>query len=460
MMSIKQLEFILKTLFLLGGFFWIFPNETLAKTETNLSKALKSGDKTIEFSGKEKESVKIPKGVKVIGSSPEKAVISGDVIMANGSSLENITVDGKVISITVEKGASVSLSNVTVSGGSDTGIFAPKGGGTLTISNSRIRQNRKGIFLLEGKTLFLSGSFVSNNKEEGLDMHAGSQGSITGSTFSNNSEGGIEVILNGSGLTISKNTFSSNQASGLALQSYGSGGGGSKTGRFVVSDNSFTNNGNFGIDCKNPQGTGGGFFAGSVKANGNTFTVNKKGSINGECGITNRGQIKNDANSPNEGEDGENTEEDLIEEANEEMVTTELAERNREEIETKNENFIKDLSEQSLLLVNESIQYENRLQKKPWFYKKQTVEKALLEEKMNDVREELGLCTIVDSRELSLPPEDESVLCTKEEKKNIEVNLENTKKHLDYSFFEISKTFFAKWQSLGQDFFLREVWKF
>jgi len=256
--------FIRRTL-LVGIFLFFFGAPiALGDESANLSKALKSGKKEIQFSGKEKESVRIPKGVRVTGSSPDKAVITGDISMADGSSLKNVTVDGKTIAISIEKGATVSLENVTVTGASDAGIFAPKGGGTLTVINSRIRQNRKGIFLLSGKQLRMSATSVSNNQEEGLDMHAGTGGSITGSTFTNNKEGGIEVIINGGNFTLSGNTFSGNSASGLALQSYG-GGGGMKTGKFILTGNTFSGNGNFGVDCKNPQGTGGGLLWGFGK---------------------------------------------------------------------------------------------------------------------------------------------------------------------------------------------------
>ena len=133
----------------IGGILLLTPVGVSA-AETNLSKALKSGKKTIEFTGKEKQSVRIPKGVTVIGSGPEKSVISNDIVLADGASLKNLTVSGKVIAITLDKGASVTLENVTVTGASDSGVFAPLGGGTLTMKNSRVQNNRKGIFLLKG----------------------------------------------------------------------------------------------------------------------------------------------------------------------------------------------------------------------------------------------------------------------------------------------------------------------
>ena len=228
----------------LGVLLFFAQGSLAAETTTNLDKALKSGKKTIHFSGKENDNVKIRKGVTVTGSSPEKAIINGDIVMENGSSLENVTINGNKIAVTVEKGASVTLINVSIRGGSDVGVYAPIGGGTVTIKNSRIFKNRKGLFILTGKSLILSGNVISDNREEGGDFHSAIGGSIIGNTFSRNGEGGMEIIINGTTVNISGNTFSDNKASGLAFQSYG---GGKLTGNIAGERNTFSTNGHYAI---------------------------------------------------------------------------------------------------------------------------------------------------------------------------------------------------------------------
>lgn len=210
----------LGTLILGGGLF--FAPEILGAEGSvkDLEKAIKSGKKQILFAGKENEDLTIKANIAVTGTSPDKALIYGDIKMENGSSLSNVTVAGKKTVITIAKGASVTLSNVTVRGGSESGIFAPEGGGTLTIKNSRILKNRKGFYILPGKNLNISGNVVSGNDEEGLDVRAGTSGSIVGNQFVNNGEGGAEIIVGSARLTISRNTFSGNKSSGLALQAY------------------------------------------------------------------------------------------------------------------------------------------------------------------------------------------------------------------------------------------------
>jgi hypothetical protein len=285
----------LGTLILGGGLF--FAPEILGAEGSvkDLEKAIKSGKKQILFAGKENEDLTIKANIAVTGTSPDKALIYGDIKMENGSSLSNVTVAGKKTVITIAKGASVTLSNVTVRGGSESGIFAPEGGGTLTIKNSRILKNRKGFYILPGKNLNISGNVVSGNDEEGLDVRAGTSGSIVGNQFVNNGEGGAEIIVGSARLTISRNTFSGNKSSGLALQAYS--GIGKAPGNVQVSNNTFSNNGNFGLVCSSPSrgGAGGSFFQRVIRLVDNTFQGNKAGNIDPVCATANRQSQNNDA---------------------------------------------------------------------------------------------------------------------------------------------------------------------
>ena len=259
--------------------------------DDDLAEGLKSGKKTIRFSGKESGDFRIRKGVRVVGSSPSKAVINGDIEMENDSSLENVTVNGKIVPITIHKGASVTLENVTVRGGTDAGIVVERGeGGTLHIKDSEIIKNRKGMYVLPGKKIVLSGNEIRDNDEEGVDLRYAISGSITGNSFTDNGESGLELIVGGANLMISGNTFSGNKASGIALQTYS---GSGKTGKISITGNTMSGNSSYGMDCKSPSG-GGKFryFAESVTAKDNTISGNKSGAIRGACKIGNFATIE------------------------------------------------------------------------------------------------------------------------------------------------------------------------
>lgn len=252
--------------------------------KNDLADAIEDGEKDIRFSGKENDDVKIRKGVQVIGESPAKATINGDVTMEDGAILKNVTINANLIGVTVEKGATATLENVTVKGASGAGIFTKEGGGTLTVRNSRITKNGKGFYILSGKNIFITGNQTTDNGEEGLDVRKNVSGIISGNTMTRNAESGAEVVLGDSTVTITKNTFVQNKASGLALQYYSN----NKLGKVTVSSNNFTGNSQYGLVCNNPSGgkRPPGFFKNSVELAENSFGVNKKGAMRG-CGLVN-----------------------------------------------------------------------------------------------------------------------------------------------------------------------------
>ena len=281
-----------KTLYV-GVFLSLFltqaTGEAAVKPTKDLESAVKSGNKNILFEGKEKESFTVKSGVTITGTSPTKAVISGDIKLENGVTLSNVTVSGSEIPITIMKGANVTLSNVTVQSGVDAGIIALEGGGTLTIKNSRITKNRKGLFIMPGKNLVLSGNVVSNNREEGLDARTGTTGTISGNQFLGNGEGGAEIIGGSARLLIQGNTFARNKADGLTIQSYS--GSGKSAGSVKINGNTFDSNGSFGLSCQSPSigGADATFYRRTISAVDNIFRGNKNGVIDRECGgVVNR----------------------------------------------------------------------------------------------------------------------------------------------------------------------------
>ena len=438
-----------KALYIVIGGILLLTPVGVSAAETNLSKALKSGKKTIEFTGKEKQSVRIPKGVTVIGSGPEKSVISNDIVLADGASLKNLTVSGKVIAITLDKGASVTLENVTVTGASDSGVFAPLGGGTLTMKNSRVQNNRKGIFLLRGKGINLSGTTLQGNKEEGLDIHGGAGGSLTGNVFSKNGEGGVEVIIDGSSLSVTNNTFADNASSGIALQSYGGEQGLAKTGKFILQNNTFRNNGNFGVDCKNPQGVGGAYFAGSTRATDNSFAANKKGTIAGTCFFANR-------QTESEEEKKEDIEETL-EEAREEKEAVAHAEEIFEAVAPKSlyGESIESLESRRLSLEKEEA--------KPFGqWKKEFLnEREALQNEATLLRGQVQGCVRVSSYEVSMREGLSESVCTKEAQ---EQYLQKVMSIQEGLLMNEKKTWLGKGKVLFKNvrsyFLERDVWKF
>ena len=267
-------------------------------------------------------------------------------ITINGPGVSNLTVqrDSSATDfpvLTVDKGATVSVFGLTISGGDagNDGGYPGGGGldnsGTLTVSDSVFSNNTAGaggaIFNGSGGTLVVTGStFIDNGKYvtaygSGIFNENGATATVTGSTFTGNSgtgDGGggifnevggtltvsgsiftgnvLSGIVNGGVLTVSGSTFTGNSGAGGILNggtltvtdstftsnsSYNNGGGISSYGTVTVSDSTFSGN--------STSGFGGGIAndGGTLTVSGSTFTGNSANIDGLGGGIYNGGTL-------------------------------------------------------------------------------------------------------------------------------------------------------------------------
>ena len=241
----------------------------------------------------------------------------------------------------MDKGATVSVFGLTISGGDagNDGGYPGGGGldnsGTLTVSDSVFSNNTAGaggaIFNGSGGTLVVTGStFIDNGKYvtaygSGIFNENGATATVTGSTFTGNSgtgDGGggifnevggtltvsgsiftgnvLSGIVNGGVLTVSGSTFTGNSGAGGILNggtltvtdstftsnsSYNNGGGISSYGTVTVSDSTFSGN--------STSGFGGGIAndGGTLTVSGSTFTGNSANIDGLGGGIYNGGAL-------------------------------------------------------------------------------------------------------------------------------------------------------------------------
>jgi len=245
----------------------------------------KSGDNIYIYAGTYDGSFKIPASVGLFGQSRDKVKIKGTVTAANGSSVKDLTISGGAAALTVESGATVSVKKCIIRDATKTGIDVQPGNGKLTVENTKITNNNKGIYAQKGNQLKVSGSTITKNKEEGIDIRNKVDGSITGNEISNNGESGIEIILGSSDMNIVNNAINSNSASGIAAQFYADF---SKKGKVKVDDNKIKNNNHYGIKCGAPSegNETKRYWEKSLNLNGNVFGGNDEGDIAGRCRIT------------------------------------------------------------------------------------------------------------------------------------------------------------------------------
>jgi hypothetical protein len=248
------------------------------KPYRTISKALSKGcDKIKVAGGSYSERITIPAGVSLEGKGG-KTKIKDKVFMSDDTEVEDLSIENGGIVVT--KNAKVKINKVKIED-SHTGIEA-EGGGKVTVVNSTISHNGKGLYLRYGTDVDLRNSKITHNKEEGVDIRANVDGIITGNAIDSNKEGGIEVIAGKSQLTISNNSIRYNKASGIAIQFYKENSG---LGGLKIAGNTLIGNGNYGVDCKIPSGGNPekNYWSKSVAFSFNKISGNGKGALAKFC---------------------------------------------------------------------------------------------------------------------------------------------------------------------------------
>lgn len=247
---------------------------------TKISKALsKDCTKIIVDKGTYKDDITLGDSVTIEGESG--VTITGSVTMKDDTTLKEVTVSGGGIS--VDDDADVDIDDVKITGA---GIgIETTGRGKLTVKDSYITGNGKGLYIQAGKDIKITDSDVSDNDEEGIDIRANVDGTISDNDIYSNGESGIEVILGKSELYISNNSIKKNSASGIAAQYYTES---SSLGAVKITGNTITDNKDFGINCKAPSGgnPGADYWSASTNMTSNKVSDNKDGDFSPSCSFS------------------------------------------------------------------------------------------------------------------------------------------------------------------------------
>jgi len=222
----------------------------------------------------------LPKGVELVGSDKKEVTLKGRIRMEDKSKLSGVTVETN--GIIVSSNADVSIEKVVIKNILRSGIDSEEGDGTITVRDTTIEKNKKGMYIQKGISILFENLEISSNIEEGIDIRANVSGSIKKSSFRDNGESGIEVILGSADLLITGNTLSGNGASGIATQFYEAF---KKNGDVRIENNAISGNSNYGIDCKAPSGglETKDYYLNSISVSGNKFNKNREGDISNRC---------------------------------------------------------------------------------------------------------------------------------------------------------------------------------
>jgi parallel beta-helix repeat protein len=207
------------------------------------------------------------------------------IILENGSVLENRVLKPND-NIVVKGDANVIIKNCIIDTQKKIAIEALPGKGRLVVENPQITSRTgKGIYVEEDREIFVAGSKLINNREEGIDIRAGARGEIKDNVLSGNGESGIELIVGNANLKIQNNIFQDNGSSGLSIQFYLAY---NKEGKIDLVGNTFKGNQKYGVDCSMPEGRRPSdyYWYEAASFSDNVFRENKLGEASEKCNIT------------------------------------------------------------------------------------------------------------------------------------------------------------------------------
>ena len=163
----------------------------------------------------------------------ETVIDGGFIVSAAGASIDGVTIQKGRLSGSVRVGVAVSASNVTVTNtiiedvgvlpavvAQSDGLSTQPGVDGLTVTNSTIRNNWRGIYLNPGSGHTLTGNLITANNGVGVGIGSDGQSglTLTGNTISNHTLEGWGASAVGSGVSASGNTFLNN---GVSVAHYG-----------------------------------------------------------------------------------------------------------------------------------------------------------------------------------------------------------------------------------------------
>lgn len=164
-------------------------------------------------------------------------------IDGNGSTIDQNCAGERVLN-TLDSGGSVTLQELTLTGGDDLDGAALSHSGDAALDGVTVTGNTGGVGRVlaspdGGAILDLSDSSVHNNTGTGVSLSLGTV-HITGSTISNNTGRGVGLV--DGALTVTDSTISDNGGDGVRTTGQGAG-------LFTLTDTTVHNNGGTGVVC-------------------------------------------------------------------------------------------------------------------------------------------------------------------------------------------------------------------
>lgn|GEM_PF-1087260 len=198
------------------------------------------------------EEVELTNDTNLIGEDRHETIINGEgkdngiYFDSTDSLVKNLTVEKAAVNLKIDKKSKVTVEDCSVKDSGRDGIEVDRSSYSKNLKfvfkNSSVKDSgERGMYLFKRK-FEITGSEISGNAGEGIDLHTSARGTIKGNEIKNNDESGIEMIMAGAKVSIRSNNISRNGTQGITVQVYNS-----RAGKVKISKNDIANNSNYGI---------------------------------------------------------------------------------------------------------------------------------------------------------------------------------------------------------------------
>lgn len=198
------------------------------------------------------EQVEITNDTNLIGEDRNETIIDasgrdyGVYFHSSSSRISNLTVKNASTNIKVNKKSKAFVSDCSIKDSGANGIEVDRSNYSknykFTLKNSSVKDSgARGIYVFKRK-FEITGSEITGNGEEGIDLHTSVRGTIKNNEIKDNKESGIEMIMAGAKISIRGNNISRNNTQGVTIQVYNS-----RQGKVRLTKNSITNNDSYGV---------------------------------------------------------------------------------------------------------------------------------------------------------------------------------------------------------------------
>lgn len=256
-----------------------------------IEKALDEADKKDEVhirKGTYEENIEIPEYVKVYGSGEDEVIIKADhkdepvVKMNDNAKIDGVTIRKGKYGISVGKNDEASITQCTIEDNYKDGIHIKEAPADdknkVSISESTIKDNGRDGIYSEKRRIILIDNEIIGNRNDGVDLAAGSRAWIEGNKMKDNRGSGMKLILDRSYTWTKNNTYYGNKREGLEVNSFGG------SGKIDINKSKFYKNSRYGV-AKVQRGGSSSVWSGLTFQGNNKFWQNISGNISSVMSI-------------------------------------------------------------------------------------------------------------------------------------------------------------------------------